>query len=271
MDKYIEVKFNKIGAEVLEILMGRLSETANGFEEEEQCLKAYFSSTLYDPEYIVALSKELGVEFQVAEIPEQNWNELWESNFEPVTVDDFVSIRADFHPRDSKVKHEIIINPKMSFGTGHHATTYLMVREMGFLDFQGKTVFDFGTGTGILAILAMKLGARSVVATDNNEWSIANAEENFQRNDVAGIRLVESDSPVQGKQFDIILANINRNILMDAVPALVSQLGMGGILLVSGLLESDEPDFVYICENNRLKLEKKSARNNWICLYMRKT
>ncbi len=271
MDKYIEVKFDKISKGVLEILMGRLSETANGFEEEGQSLKAYFSSTMYDPEYVVALSRELGVEFQVAEIPEQNWNELWESNFEPVTVDDFVSIRADFHPRDTQVKHEIIINPKMSFGTGHHATTYLMVREMGFLDFQDKTVFDFGTGTGILAILAMKLGADRVVATDNNEWSIANAEENFLRNEVTGIKLIESESPMQGKQFDIILANINRNVLTDAVPALASQLGVGGILLVSGLLESDEPDFMYICESNRLKLEKKSARSNWICLYMRKT
>ncbi len=271
MDRYIEVRFDKISIEVMEVLMGRLSETANGFEEEEQSLKAYFSRAMYDPEYVVALSHELGVEFQVMEIPEQNWNELWESNFEPVTVDDFVLIRADFHPRDPQVRHEIIINPKMSFGTGHHATTYLMVREMGFLDFLGKTVFDFGTGTGILAILAMKLGAGRVVATDNNEWSIANAEENFQRNGVTGIRLIESDSPVQGKQFDIILANINRNVLTDAVPALVSQLGVGGVLLVSGLLESDEPDFLYICENNRLKLERKSARNNWICLYMRKT
>ena len=120
--------------------------------------------------------------FKETLIPEANWNQVWESNFDPVIVDDFVAIRADFHEPVKGVSLEIIITPKMSFGTGHHATTYMMIEQMRELDFTGKSVFDFGTGTGVLAILAEKLGANKVIAVDNDEWSIENAEENFEKN-----------------------------------------------------------------------------------------
>ena len=161
------------------------------------------------------------------------------------------------------VKHEIIITPKMSFGTGHHATTYMMIRQMQNIDFTNKTVFDFGTGTGILAILAKKLGASSVTAIDVDEWSIKNAEENFEKNDVTGINLYQS-SLLPEEQFNIVLANINRNVLIQYASRLVNILLPKGILLVSGLLAEDEEAIVEVF--NKLKLIRHEQKQNWISL-----
>ncbi len=128
------------------------------------------------------LTSSLQLSFSKTIIEETNWNQVWESNFDPVIVDDFVAVRAHFHEPIKNVQHEIVITPKMSFGTGHHATTYMMMQQMRELDFAGKNVFDFGTGTGVLAILAEKLGAQKVIAIDNDDWSIENADENVKRN-----------------------------------------------------------------------------------------
>jgi ribosomal protein L11 methyltransferase len=145
-------------------------------------LLAYFNEEDF-PSYDVQ-SLLNGYNFQSNTIPEQNWNEEWEQNFQPVVVDDFCAVRAHFHAPISTVKHEIIITPKMSFGTGHHATTYMMMQQMQNIDFNNKSVFDFGTGTGILAILAEKCGAKEIIAIDNDEWSYKNAEENLEMNSV---------------------------------------------------------------------------------------
>ena len=127
--------------------------------------------------------------FSETTIEETNWNQVWESSFEPVVVDDFVAVRADFHEPIKGIKHEIVITPKMSFGTGHHATTYMMLEQMGKLDFKDKRVLDFGTGTGVLAILAEKMGAKKIIAIDNDEWSIENANENIKRNNCVAVEL----------------------------------------------------------------------------------
>ena len=247
-------------AEQQEILISELSELdATGFEQTDTNLLAYFEEDNFKSYDINELLKNYL--FYLTTLPKQNWNALWESNFEPVVVDDFCAVRADFHQPIKKVQHEIIITPKMSFGTGHHATTYMMMQQMKDIDFINKKVFDFGTGTGILAILAKKLGAASVTAIDVDEWSIKNAEENFLKNKVEGIRLYES-SLLPQEQFDIVLANINKNVLIQHEAAMVNLLSPNGILLMSGLLKEDEEIIVEVF--NKLKLIKREQKQNWL-------
>jgi ribosomal protein L11 methyltransferase len=154
----------------------------------------------------------------------------------------------------------------MSFGTGHHATTWMMMQQMRLIDFSGKRVFDFGTGTGVLAILAAKLGAASVVAVDIDEWSITNAEENIGRNNVKEIDLQQADSAAGESMFDIILANINRNVILDNLLNLSKRLNKGGTILLSGLLKEDEEVVRPACENHSLVFVSREERNNWICI-----
>ncbi len=209
----------------------------------------------------------LSLQYQKAVIEPQNWNEIWESSFQPVVIDGFVGVRASFHEPIIAVEHEIVITPKMSFGTGHHATTWLMMQQMRELDFTGKSVFDFGTGTGILTILAKKLGAEAITAIDIDEWSIDNAAENFSNNICTGITLFQADTPaaVEGK-FDIILANINKNILLQYIPLLVEKLNKGAILLLSGLLAEDEQDILLKSAENSLAHLNTKAKDKWISI-----
>ena len=181
MNNYIQIEFQEISRqEQSEILIAQLSEIGfEGFEENENKLKHLFLKRILMKVFLQIYCSSLQLAFIKTIIEETNWNEVWESNFDPVIVDDFVAIRADFHEPIKDVQFEIIITPKMSFGTGHHATTYMMMQQMREIDFTGKTVFDFGTGTGVLAILAEKLGAENVLAIDNDEWSIENAAENI--------------------------------------------------------------------------------------------
>ena len=245
-----------------EILISELSELeAIGFEQTDTHLLAYFVEDNFKSYEVNKLIKEF--KFNITSIPEKNWNAVWESNFEPVVVDNFCAIRADFHQPIRNVQHEIIITPKMSFGTGHHATTYMMIEQMRSIDFTNKKVFDFGTGTGILAILAQKLGAASITAIDNDEWSIKNAEENFQKNNVYSITLFQS-SAIPGDSFDIILANINRNILSEYASGLVNILSPNGVLLVSGILKEDEKTIVAAFDI--LELIKVQQNKNWISI-----
>ncbi len=191
---------------------------------------------------------------------------MWESNFEPIIVDEFVGIRASFHPPFKNVQHEIIITPKMSFGTGHHATTFLMMEQTQQLDFNQKSVFDFGTGTGVLAILAKKLNAIKIVANDIDEWGIANSHENFDNNNASDIRLLQSDTAQMNCRFDIILANINRNVLLDNMVLLAIQLHTGGILLLSGILQEDETAIMQAATHHHLQFVEKTKKEKWICV-----
>lgn len=267
MNQYIQIEFQDISSEQSDLLIGQLSEIGfDGFEEGENNLKAFIPQN----DFIGAAVKEIvdsqKLSFIQTTIEETNWNAVWESNFQPVMVDDFVGIRANFHEPITGVEHEIVITPKMSFGTGHHATTYLMIKQMQSIDFKNKTVFDFGTGTGILAILAEKLGAAKVFAVDYDEWSIENATENLVRNNCSKYNLKKSDNASGEEQYDIILANINKNVIMDNFSLLVKQLSQKGILLLSGLLEADERDIVSEASKFPLLFKGKSSRNNWIAL-----
>lgn len=257
----ISIEANK---DLQEILISQLSDLdADGFEQTETDLIAYFNEQTFKSYEVNELLKRYSFLTHIME--ERNWNEVWESNFQPVMVGTFCAVRADFHDPIKSATHEIIITPKMSFGTGHHATTYMMIEQMRNIDFNKRAVFDFGTGTGILAILAEKLGASDITASDVDEWSIENAAENIIRNNCKKISLCLS-SQIPSKEFDIILANINRNVIFDVLPRLRNSVKKNGYVLLSGLLAADEQDILDACSNEDLKLIKQSERNNWISL-----
>ena len=177
-----------------------------------------------------------------------------------------MGVRADFHKPLTGVEHEIVITPKMSFGTGHHATTYLMLREMKKISFLGKKVLDFGTGTGVLAILAEKCGASEILALDNDDWSIANAAENISQNDCSRIKLLLSENLLRESVYDIILANINRHVLLDNMEVLSKILSATGILLMSGVLAEDRGLMEDTARKFRLKMVGIEEKDNWLCL-----
>ncbi len=267
MGKYIQLTFQNTSPDQNEILIALLADARfEGFEEEKNNLKAFIPEMQFERDQAYRIGKETGVSFSISTIAETNWNALWESNFEPVTVDDFVHVRADFHPAVPSVKHDIIITPKMSFGTGHHATTYMMMAAMKDIEFDNKRVFDFGTGTGILAILAAKMGATDITAIDNDQWSINNAIENCANNGVPFVKVFKGEGATEGETFDVILANINKHVLMETIPALSKSLNKGGTLLLSGLLTEDEADIVRVAKRASLGITAKETRDNWLCL-----
>jgi ribosomal protein L11 methyltransferase len=267
MNSYIQIEFQNISQDQSDILVAELSEIGfEGFEEEENKLKAFIDSKNFDDTLLRGIATPLHVDFSKKLIEATNWNKVWESNFDPVIVDDFVAVRADFHQPVKAVEWEIIITPKMSFGTGHHATTYMMMQQMREINFKNKTVFDFGTGTGVLAILAEKLGAKSIVAIDNDNWSIENAAENIKRNNCAAIDLRLADTAAMDHNFDIILANINKNVILENLEVLTKQLSPDGSIILSGLLLEDEEDIITTSQKAGLKLQKTGTRGNWLLL-----
>lgn len=267
MSNYCEISIPANPA-VQELLVAELAELGfDGFEESADHLKAYIpEGELIEPELNILLSK-YSLNYSKSIINKQNWNQLWESNFEPVQVDDFVGIRAGFHAPFTGVAHEIVITPKMSFGTGHHATTWQVMKLMQQLDFRGKTVFDFGTGTGILAILAEKLGAKEVLAVDNDDWCIENTSENIVVNSCNCIDIQKVDDLQLAQQFDIILANINRNIILDNIAELVKATVAGGAVLLSGLLVTDEAEIREACGALGLEHRQTVEKSGWIALW----
>jgi ribosomal protein L11 methyltransferase len=258
----VNIEANEEQQEILISLLEDLH--ANGFEQTQDALIAYFPENNFESYAVNEVLKPYN--YAITTLEGQNWNKVWESNFEPVIVDDFCAIRAEFHKPFPEVAHEIIITPKMSFGTGHHATTYMMIQQMKDIDFAGKTVFDFGTGTGILSILAEKLGSEQVQAIDIDEWSIENTKENINRNGCSKIN-VELSTELPEQQFDIILANINRNVLLEYMAGLKGILKpLEGQLLLSGLLTTDQDIITEACAKHGLSLSKKQEKNNWLSL-----
>jgi ribosomal protein L11 methyltransferase len=252
-----------------DILIAELAEIGyDGFEESAGLLKAYIPETDFSDTELNILLNKYSVKYSSSIIKKQNWNAVWESNFDPVQVEDFVGIRAHFHPVFENVAHEIVITPKMSFGTGHHATTYMVMQLMRELNcWNNASVFDFGTGTGILAILAEKLGATRVLAVDNDDWCIENASENILINQCKHIDIQKVDSVNMTEQFQVILANINRNIILDNIQGLRKALVPGGQILLSGLLKEDEVDITTACTALGLTHRKTVERNGWIALW----
>jgi ribosomal protein L11 methyltransferase len=267
MQVHIEINFDNLSDDKSSILVALLTELGyDGFLEAQSSLKAYIPQDRFSEDELLSLCEAQEVSFTKSIIEPVNWNEKWESDFEPVWVNDFVCIRASFHPPAIHVQHEIIITPKMSFGTGHHATTQLMVKLMRTIDCKNKSVFDFGTGTGVLAILAEKLGASQVLAIDNDSWSVENAVENLKANETTRIDIVLSDKPPLTGSFDVILANINKSILLRFLGPLQQLLSNQGFLLLSGLLEEDEEDILAAAQANSLKLLEKNSVQGWLAL-----
>jgi ribosomal protein L11 methyltransferase len=267
MNNYFQFTFTDITSEQSELLIAQLSDAGfEGFEEDTNTLKAFIQEKEFDETLLNEIATQQGVNFSKDVIQEINWNQVWESNFQPVVVDDFVAVRADFHEPITGVEHEIVITPKMSFGTGHHATTFMMMQQMRNIDLKDKTVFDFGTGTGVLAILAEKLGAKKITAIDNDEWSINNAAENIQRNNCSAIDLEKAETALMNDSFDVTLANINKNVILDNFLTLVQEVKTGGIILFSGLLKEDEADIVSVANAHSLNFVDKLEKDNWLCL-----
>ena len=242
-----------------------------GFEEEDTSLKAFVRENLFDEkafDEIVEVFPEIAYTRSLVE--NINWNQQWESGFDPVLVDDFVAIRAGFHAPVNNVQFEIIITPKMSFGTGHHATTYLMMQQMQQIDFKGKSVIDFGTGTGVLAILAKKLGAGNTLAIDYDEWSIANAKENMLQNGTLDIEVQEKDVIPLGTEYDIILANINLNVILSNIVAMEMIAHENSILLLSGLLSENESEVLAALKINGFDYLSTSKKGDWIAILAKK-
>ena len=257
------------GAEQTDLLIAQLSAAGyEGFEEQPGILIAYISEPDFDEAVLRSVVQAHGVTYTRETILPVNWNALWESNFEPVQVDGFCGIRAAFHPPfDPQPVYEVVITPKMSFGTGHHATTFSMIRLMKGLDFGGKKVFDFGTGTGILAILAGMMGAAAVDAIDYDEWAVNNALENVEANHAGRVNVWQADSlhAITGK-YDILLANINCNILLQFMGDMRSLLQPGGQLLLSGILPSDEERIMVAATLQGFMPAGKREKDNWLAL-----
>ncbi|WP_304343931.1 50S ribosomal protein L11 methyltransferase [Chryseobacterium koreense] len=276
MNNYLEFDFKISPLQPWnEILMAELIEIGfDSFTEEHDGILAYIQKDLFNEDALKEINlfqhDEVKISYTFQEMPNINWNEEWEKNFEPIYVDEKVLIRAEFHTPDPKL-HEIIIQPKMSFGTGHHPTTHLMIQQMLNMDFKDKTVLDMGCGTSVLAIFAKQKGAGKTVAIDIDEWSVENSIENAERNNVE-LEISQGTAEHLGKEnFDIILANINRNILISDIPTYVSVLNKGGQLLLSGLCFFDVDDILEVCTQEKLTLKKKLQREEWVSLLLEKS
>lgn len=244
----------------------------DGFEELNSSVKAFIPSEACDEETLKDILKQnelSDIEYQCTAIPQQNWNEQWEKSFNPLLIADRVSIRAPFHERQP-AEYELIIEPKMSFGTGHHATTALMIEQILAIDMKGKTVADFGTGTGILAILAEKLGAASILAVDNEEWAVENSKENLIRNNSAKVIVILGDSMDDGTKFDILLANINRNVIMKSLQSWRNVLNDDGVLIISGILVTDTADISEMAASSGFLIDTQLTQDGWVSILLKK-
>ena len=252
-----------------EILIAELSELDfESFDETEEGVKAYILSSLDRENLLEDLyllkNPEFNITYSINKIEPVNWNEEWEKNFDPIDVDGVCSVRAPFHPKPNAA-FDIVIEPKMSFGTGHHETTHLMIKHLLKLDLKGKKTLDMGCGTGILAILAAMKGAKPVEAIDIDSWCYENTVENTERNGVAFIEAFEGDVQLlEGKQYDLIIANINRNILLADIPAYASCLNHAGTLLLSGFYTHDIPAITNVCNQQGLNFIMNFEKNNWV-------
>lgn len=243
---------------------------AEGVEEKETELLIYFPSEVIKNISLLEQVRNICGTIEIAELPEINWNQAWESNFEPIFVDNFAQIRASFHDEKPNYKYNIIIDPKMSFGTGHHATTFQMIKAMSCLDFNEKTVFDCGSGTGILAILAEKMGAKHTIALDNDQWCFENCEENIILNQCTNTIPICGELNEIIESFDIILANINRNFLLEHLNKLAQKLVNQGYLIISGFLTTEKKMLLDEALAHGLVADSYLNMDNWACILLKK-
>jgi ribosomal protein L11 methyltransferase len=226
-----------------EIIIARLAEAGfESFDQTDNLLKAYIPAYLYGDHLKPVFENDIleGIAYTIAQVADTNWNHVWESNYEPVLIEDKCYIRAPFHSHRNDVEFELLIEPKMSFGTAHHATTAMMISYCLAEELERKSLLDMGCGTAVLAILARMRGANPVLAVDNDKWAYENACENVTRNKTEDIIVLHGDDAIlEGNKFDVILANINRNILLNDMPAYSACLNRGGILIMSGFYFDD--------------------------------
>lgn len=269
---YIEYIFNVTPKEPgTEILIAELGFAGfESFVESETGVTAYIQKQEWKPDVLEAISilnsEEFVINFTQKEVEQTNWNSEWEKNFDPIQVDGLVSVRAPFH-EDKKLKYDIIIEPKMSFGTGHHETTHMMIQHLIHLDLENKSALDMGCGTGILAIFAEMKGANPIDGIDIDNWCYLNSIENAERNNCKHISFYEGDASLLKEQkYDLIIANINRNILLNDMATYTKCLNDKGILLLSGFYKEDIETIDQEVKKYGLELEHTLEKNNWVSL-----
>ena len=259
-----------------EILIAELGEKAfESFIETEKGVSAFVQEALWTADILEDIyildSEEFTISYTKENIEQVNWNEEWEKNFEPIDVDGICYIRAPFHPTKN-APYEIVIEPKMSFGTGHHETTYMMMKHLLNMEVKDMEVLDMGCGTAILAILALMKGAKHADAIDIDNWCYLNSIENAQRNNIVNIDVYEGDASLLNKEqiYDLVIANINRNILLNDMAAYVKTMKKGAIILFSGFYTEDIPYITEEAEKNGLVFVDQLERNNWVSLKFKK-
>lgn len=259
----------------VEILIAELGYAGfESFVETEDGVTAYIQKAEWNEAILediqILNSEEFEISYTFEDIEQTNWNEEWEKNFNPIVVDDTCSVRAPFHEKPN-TKYDIIIEPKMSFGTGHHETTHMMIQHILKNDFVGKSVLDMGCGTGVLAILAEIKGAKSIDAIDYDNWCYLNSLENVERNNCNHITVLEGDANLlPERHYDIVIANINRNILLNDMETYINTLNANGLLFLSGFYNDDIPIIKAKCETYNLTHIETFERHNWVALKFEK-
>ena len=271
MKKFFEVRIDTEGQHYTsDHIIARLSETGfDGFVEEETHLLAYIMKAEgVEKGEIARQMEDEGIEcVHIKLIEDKNWNEAWESEYEPVRISEDIVVRAPFHKLVAGVRHDIIIEPRMAFGTAHHETTAQMLQMIASMDLKGKSILDMGCGTAVLAILAHQMGAGTVTAIDNDEWAYRNSLDNIELNHAGSIEVKMGGAALlENLSYDIIFANINRNILLEDIPAYRSALNQGGILLMSGFYEEDLPVIRQKAGSVGLIQARTSIRNRWMAV-----
>ena len=273
--KYTAVFFKPANPSVhlSEIIIAELSNQGfEGFLETETGVVGYISSDLFEELNLDKLlfnnNPAFGkIEIETEFILDKNWNELWESNYEPAIISDKVIVRAPFHAQQLYYEYEIIIEPKMSFGTGHHETTSLMMEQILTQNLAGKSVLDVGCGTGVLGILTSKMGADKITALDINEWAYENTIENVSKNKINNLKVIHGGIDlIREEKFDLLLANITRNVLMDEIPAYSEKIKSEGIMILSGILMADLEDIKRKAESEKLQFESYLQKKDWIAV-----
>ena len=275
--EYIEVDIELEKYEVFsDIVVARLNEIEfETYLEKNNGVKCYIQAKLFDK---MKLDIELDkikqftkLNYNINHVAQKNWNEEWEKNFKPVQINSHCLIRSEFHNNSGNFKDEIIITPKMSFGTGHHETTFLMINELYNLDLNDKSILDMGSGTGVLSIVASKNGAKQVVGIDIDEWAFQNSIDNAKLNNTENISFLHGDIKlIENQDFDIILANINRNIIEKDIKEYYNLLSDKGDLLISGFLVEDVDFIINLSINNRFNVINKKNKGQWSMVHLRK-
>jgi len=270
--QYIELDIHTTGYESNEIIISELGDNGfDFFEEKDYGLKAYIKESNFYEENLKTLfflnDIKFTKSFSVKIIEDKNWNEEWEKNFDPIIIDNCI-IRAPFHSKPDNIEYDIVINPKMSFGTGHHETTSMMIELLLQSDFKNKEVLDMGCGTGVLAILASLLGANHIDAVDYDEWAYNNSIENVINNNIENITVYHDDIKFSSaqKNYDFILANINRNVLLEQIPEYKNSLTKKGLLYMSGFYLEDLPIIKDKAIQFDLEFIRYISKNNWVAV-----